>query len=156
MRINHLCRLSNRAASAAGALLLAAACLQSPAVAGETAASSGPPAICACPSTSDPYADGSAPRARFSDIRPLFDRNDEAAALEAVQVALTEVGDGSTYVWYRHGGRLTGQVRPTQSFKDVLGRVCRHIAVTLSDGSRSRHTEGIACRLPDGEWLLDG
>jgi len=91
-----------------------------------------------------------------SVTRPLFDWKDEAAALEAVQVALTEVGDGSTYVWYRHGGRLSGQVRPTQSFKDTFGRVCRHIVVTLTDANRSRHMEGIACRLAGGDWQLDG
>jgi hypothetical protein len=90
------------------------------------------------------------------EIRPLFDARDEAAALEAVTVALTEVGDGSTYVWYRHGGRLSGLVQPTQTFKDVLGRVCRHIVVTLNDASRSSRTEGIACRLGDGGWELDG
>lgn len=93
---------------------------------------------------------------RIADIRPHLDRNDEAAALEAVQVALTEVGDGSSYVWYRHGGRLSGVVQPTQSFKDTLGRVCRHIVVTLSDVNRQKRTEGIACRLADGAWELDG
>ncbi|MGE0768836.1 MAG: hypothetical protein AB7L90_20540 [Hyphomicrobiaceae bacterium] len=90
------------------------------------------------------------------EIRPLLDARDEAAALEAVTVALTEVGDGSTYVWYRHGGRLSGLVQPTQTFRDVLGRVCRHIVVTLNDASRSKRTEGIACRLQDGGWELDG
>lgn len=90
------------------------------------------------------------------EIRPLLDAKDEAAALEAVTVALTEVGDGSTYVWYRHGGRLSGLVQPTQTFRDLLGRVCRHIVVTLNDASRSKRTEGIACRLSDGGWELDG
>ncbi len=91
-----------------------------------------------------------------ADNRPLFDYKDEVAALEAVQVALTEVGDGSSYVWYRHGGRLSGVVNPTQSFKDTHGRVCRHIVVTLSDANRQKRTEGIACRLADGAWELDG
>jgi hypothetical protein len=90
------------------------------------------------------------------ELRPLFDARDEGAALEAVTVALTEVGDGSTYVWYRHGGRLSGLVQPTQTFRDALGRVCRHIVVTLNDSSRSKRTEGIACRLADGGWQLDG
>ncbi len=101
-----------------------------------------------------PAAPNIAPK--HADIRPLFDHKDEAAALEAVQVALTEVGDGSSYVWYRHGGRLSGVVQPTQSFKDTIGRVCRHIVVTLSDANRQKRTEGIACRLADGAWELDG
>jgi surface antigen len=93
---------------------------------------------------------------RVIDVHPRLDARDEAAALEAVQVALTEVGDGSTYVWYRYGGRLSGQVQPTQSFKDVHGRICRHIVVTLNDPSRQRRAEGIACRLADGIWQLEG
>ncbi|MEZ5855928.1 MAG: hypothetical protein R3D67_14725 [Hyphomicrobiaceae bacterium] len=96
------------------------------------------------------------PSTRTTIIRPWFDRNDEAAALEAVQVALTEVGDGSSYVWYRQGGRLSGIVQPTQSFEDMLGRVCRHINVKLSIGAYSRHTSAIACRTADGSWVIDG
>jgi hypothetical protein len=112
-----------------------------------------PPVV---PGFSAPQEFGTPMQPKVSEIRPLLDARDEAAALEAVQLALTEVGDGSTYVWYRHGGRLSGLVQPTQSFKDALGRVCRHIVVTLNDASRSKRTEGIACRLSDGGWELDG
>lgn len=108
---------------------------------------------CSSSNPASQRAPGSEP---LLEIRPLFDAKDEAAALEAVTVALTEVGDGSTYVWYRHGGRLSGLVQPTQTFRDVLGRVCRHLVVTLNDASRSKRTEGIACRLDDGGWELDG
>jgi hypothetical protein len=87
---------------------------------------------------------------------PRFDRKDEAAALEAIQVALTQVGDGSSYVWYRHGGRLSGVIQPTQSFKDPLGRVCRHLVVTLSAEGRSARTDAIACRQFHGGWIVDG
>jgi surface antigen len=90
------------------------------------------------------------------EIRPRLDFRDEAAALEAVQVALTEVGDGATYVWHRPGGRISGLVQPTVSFLDPLGRVCRTIVVTLNDAARSSRVEGTACRLADGAWQLDG
>ncbi|MFV0297003.1 MAG: hypothetical protein ACK5JT_12895 [Hyphomicrobiaceae bacterium] len=89
-------------------------------------------------------------------IRPYFDYNDEAAALEAVQVALTQVGDGSSYVWYRSSGRVSGVVQPTRSFKDRGGRVCRALKVTLSAGSYSRRTSTVACRLMDGSWEING
>jgi surface antigen len=94
--------------------------------------------------------------AAIGEARSIFDAKDEAAALEAVHLALTEVGDGSTYVWYRRGGRLSGLVQPTQSFRDSIGRICRHIVVTLNDAARSRRIESIACRLDDGGWQLDG
>ncbi len=73
----------------------------------------------------------------------MLDENDEIAALEAIRVALTEVGDGGTYVWHRQHGRLSGIVQPTASFKDPAGRVCRHIVLIMTigtaTGKRGRH-----------------
>ena len=85
-----------------------------------------------------------------------LDDNDEIAALERIQYALSEVGDGSTYVWRRWHGRLSGIVQPTSSFKDPEGKVCRHMVVLLTTGKRTKKQEGIACRLPSGRWQLDG
>jgi surface antigen len=85
-----------------------------------------------------------------------LDANDEIAALERIQYALSEVGDGATYVWRRWHGRLAGVIHPTASFKDDSGKVCRHIVVLLATGKRTSKQEGIACRLPSGRWQLDG
>lgn len=85
-----------------------------------------------------------------------LDANDEIAALERIQYALSEVGDGATYVWRRWHGRLSGIVQPTSSFKDTEGKVCRHMVVLLTTGKRTKRQEGIACRLPSGRWQLDG
>jgi surface antigen len=87
--------------------------------------------------------------------RPLADI-DRLAALESVQFALAEVADGSSYVWHRPHGRLSGVVQPTRSYKAVDGAPCRHVRVALSSGTRSARIEGIACRLPTGLWRLDG
>ena len=76
----------------------------------------------------------------------LLDENDEIAALEAIRVALTEVGDGGTYVWHREHGRLSGIVQPTASFKDPAGRVCRHIVLIMT--RRHGHGQGGRHRLP--------
>lgn len=96
------------------------------------------------------------PRPKLAEIRPMFDSNDEVAALEALQVALSEVGDGSTYVWHRTTGRLSGTVRPTSSFKNRVGDICRHVVLLLSAGTFTRKTEGVACRRQDGIWSLEG
>ncbi len=93
---------------------------------------------------------------KFADPQAHLDENDEIAALEAIRVALTEVGDGNSYVWYRRHGRLSGIVQPTVSFKDPAGRVCRHILLTMTVGAATGRAEGIACRLGDGRWQLDG
>ncbi|MBS0242758.1 MAG: hypothetical protein JSS20_11320 [Proteobacteria bacterium] len=150
-RLGHGFALQHLAAILAAAALLAG----TGAKAGERRVV--PPGTATAPVTSS-YEDlfGSGTRPSQVVVRPTFDARDEAAALEAVQIALTEVGDGSTYVWYRHSGLLSGLVQPTQSFRDALGRVCRHIVVTLYDTTRSSRTEGIACRLSDGDWQLEG
>ncbi len=85
-----------------------------------------------------------------------LDEADEIAALERIQFALSEVGDGKTYVWRRWHGRLSGVVQPTASFKDDDGKVCRHLVVLMTTGKNTKKQEGIACRLPSGRWQLDG
>jgi len=87
--------------------------------------------------------------------RPL-DEKDAIVALERIQFALTEVGDGMTYVWRRWHGHLAGVVRPRASFKNDSGQVCRHLMVLLSSGQRTRKMESVACRLPNGRWQLNG
>lgn len=103
------------------------------------------------------------PFTRFAGLPPppapapvTFDVADQQAALESVQYALSSIGDGSTYVWHRHHGKLSGIVQPTQSFKDAEGKICRHFIVTFSSGSYSKRTETVACRTANGIWQLDG
>ena len=81
---------------------------------------------------------------------------DKRATLEAIRYALTEVADGATYVWRRQAGPLRGIVRPTASFRDEDGRICRHIVLGVAIGIIRRKIEGIACRGPDGRWALSG
>lgn len=93
---------------------------------------------------------------KLAGLTPPLDVNDEIAALESMQLALTQVADGSTYVWHRSHGRLSGLVRPTASFKDKQGQVCRHLVVVLNGVDFTKKTETIACRGADGAWQLDG
>lgn len=111
-------------------------------------------ATCTCPDSSQKQPLFLKPK--FADLKANLDETDEIAALENVQLALNEVGDGSTYVWHRQHGRLSGVVQPTASFKDVAGKVCRHVVVMLSSGPYTKKAEGIACRLDNGQWQLEG
>lgn len=100
---------------------------------------------------------GAAPNTVDIAVPPhQLDEADEIAALERVQFALSEVGDGKTYVWRRWHGRLSGIVQLTASFKDDGGKVCRHLVVLMTTGKNTKKQEGIACRLPSGRWQLDG
>ncbi len=102
------------------------------------------------------------PRNGTADARPSpagvrieLDQNDEYAALESLQLALSEVADGQSYVWRRSHGRLSGIVKPLSSFKDTHGSVCRHAAVVLTGVAVTKRTEIVACRLPTGIWQLE-
>jgi 17 kDa outer membrane surface antigen len=120
------------------------------------------PPFCTCPNAAPNPAlePNKAPavsvKPKFAETNARLDENDEIAALEAIRVALTEVGDGNSYVWYRRHGGLSGIVQPTVSFKDPAGRVCRHILLIMTVGAATGRAEGIACRLGDGRWQLDG
>ena len=87
-------------------------------------------------------------RPKFAELKPQSDRRgldagDEMATLSSVQHALTKVADGSTYVWHRTNGRISGIVQPTSSFKNSDGEICRHIIVMLTTGNKTRKTEGV-------------
>jgi hypothetical protein len=115
-------------------------------------------ATCTCPDSENakPW-----PRPKFADAMPpatmpTLSAADEIATLEAVHLALSELGDGASYVWHRRNGRISGIISPTVSFKDAEGRVCRHIIMTLMAGKSNARTEGIACRMTDRSWRLEG
>jgi len=93
---------------------------------------------------------------RFAGLKPALEPSDEIAALEAIHYALSEVADGSSYVWHRRNGHLNGIVRPQMSFRDASGAVCRQITVALTAGEVTRRVEGVACREADKSWLLKG
>ena len=118
------------------------------------AAAEADPAIqagCTCPPN-----DSRPTKPKLADLKAPLDEDDQVAALESLRFALTEVGDGSTYVWHRSHGRLSGLVKPTSSFKDAQGQVCRHILIVLNGTEATRKTETVACRLATGVWQLDG
>lgn len=109
-------------------------------------------ARCACPD-----AGNKSMRPKFAEFgRSLLDESDEIAALESIQVGLSRMDDGAPFVWKRANGRLSGIVRPTSSFRNAQGALCRHVVVLLTTGYKTRTAEGIACRSPNRRWVLEG
>ena len=107
---------------------------------------------CTCPSATEKSA-----RPKFAEYsRRILDESDEIAALESVQLGLSRMDDGASFVWRRHNGRLSGVVRPTSSFRSSNGDLCRHVVVLLTTGFKTRTAEGVACRLANGRWQLEG
>lgn len=119
--------------------------------AGDPAADIGSPAPCSCPESQSKSA-----RPKYAGLAENLDESDEIAALESVQLALSKVGDGASYVWHRANGRLSGIVQPTRSFRNGTGVVCRHVIILLTTGDKTDKVEGIACRGDTGIWKLEG
>jgi len=95
-------------------------------------------------------------RKKIGAKRAMLDESDRLAALRSIQYALSNVGDGASYVWQRGNGRLSGVIQPTESFKDDQGRVCRHVIVRFTAGDYSRGIETLACRRDSGVWVISG
>ncbi len=98
----------------------------------------------------------SAEQAAVTALRARLDRSDRAMALNALQEALSELGDGASLVWQRPSRALTGVIKPVSAFRDDVGRVCRHLTYWLSVGPYVKQVEGTACRESDGQWSLAG
>lgn len=92
--------------------------------------------------------------ATISDLRARLDDSDRITALNALKIALDEVGDGGTFVWSKHHRQLKGIIRPTSAFRDADGRVCRHVIYALKLADYTKQIETIACRQSDGRWRL--
>lgn len=90
------------------------------------------------------------------ELKARLDRSDRAAALQALELALSELEDGVTLVWERRERALTGRIKPVSVFRDDKGRVCRHVVYSLALGGFQREVEGVACRDSDGSWSLSG
>jgi surface antigen len=137
----------------AGALVLALLAPASPPLRAEEGASlAATQATAALPEA--PAAPES--QATLAELRAKLDESDRAVALKALDLALTELGDGTTLLWKRPTRHLAGAIKPVSVFRDDQGRVCRHVIYGLTLGSYTKQVEGIACRNVDGHWSLEG
>ena len=92
----------------------------------------------------------------LNELKARLDQSDRAAAMQALELALSELGDGVTLVWRRPERELVGRIKPVSAFRDDYGRVCRHVVYSLALGTYQRQIEGVACRESDGSWSLSG
>lgn len=92
----------------------------------------------------------------LGQLKARLDNSDRVAAVQALELALSELGDGVTLVWKRPERGLVGRIKPVSAFRDDRGRVCRHVLYSLALGTYQRQIEGVACRESDGSWSLSG
>jgi len=92
----------------------------------------------------------------FQDLKGSLDRSDRSVALQALHMALNELGDGVTLAWRRPSSRLSGRIKPVAAFRDDHGRICRQVVYSLARGDREQEAEAVACRGKDGRWAIAG
>lgn len=92
----------------------------------------------------------------LAELRSRLDPGDRSMAMQALDLALAEIADGSTLVWKRPARELVGRIKPVSAFRDDQGRICRRLVYSLTLGSHERRAEGIACREESGRWSLAG
>lgn len=92
----------------------------------------------------------------LQELKTSLDRSDRTVALQALHMALSELGDGVTLVWRRPVSQLTGRIKPVSAFRDDQGRICRSVVYSLAWGEREKEIEGVACRGDDGRWAIAG
>lgn len=92
-------------------------------------------------------------RLTYRDLKDRLDRNDFLAALKAMNVALDEVGDGSTFVWRRKNHGLKGAIKPFAAYQAADGRICRKMVFSLFLGGYEKSIKSVACRGSDGRWV---
>ncbi|MEZ5827164.1 MAG: RT0821/Lpp0805 family surface protein [Hyphomicrobiales bacterium] len=92
----------------------------------------------------------------LTELKSTLGHSDQRVALQALQMALNELGDGTTLVWRRPASQVVGRVSPVSAFRDDEGRICRHVVYSLTIGAYLRTIEGDACREQDGRWSISG
>ncbi|WP_306118119.1 MULTISPECIES: hypothetical protein [unclassified Roseitalea] len=81
---------------------------------------------------------------------------DDAARLQALQTeyrALEYTAPGDIASWQGQGGRVAGQVVPSQPYR-VGSQDCRQFTHTITAGTEEVVERGTACRNADGSWAL--
>ncbi|GBE42234.1 MAG TPA: hypothetical protein ENH05_03655 [Rhizobiales bacterium] len=123
-------------------------CLTSQAVAEPMDGSPGPAGVTSVP------APEKNPIRQLADLRSRLDYKDRVVAMRALQLALSQVPDGGTFVWQKKSRSLKGLIKPTRAFRNADGQLCRHVIYALALGRYTKQIEGIACRLENGRWQL--
>ena len=91
-----------------------------------------------------------------SEIGSSLDRVDEMYARQAAQTALERNQSGTPAEWRNPDSGHFGTVTPTRTFPpSPWGEYCREYLQEVWVGGQKVHAYGVACRRPDGSWLLN-
>ena len=90
----------------------------------------------------------------FHHLRAELRPADQYATLYAMQIALSRVGDGQSFVWSRPKRQLRAIFTPLSSWRHPNGNICRKISLSLALGAYTKRIKTIACRNKHHVWQL--
>ena len=88
----------------------------------------------------------------LNELKARLDQSDRAAAMQALDLALSELGDGVTLVWRRPERELVGRIKPVSAFRDDQAA----FAAMSSTRSRSAPISGRSKALLAGSLTAPG
>lgn len=86
-----------------------------------------------------------------NQIGTRFDQNSKAKEAQAEHQAVATNQPAS---WTNPDYHTSGHVKPTHTFTDASGRVCREYTSTIVIGGQTQTGVGRACQQPDGTWKM--
>src|SRR4029079_18277273 len=63
----------------------------------------------------------------LNELKARLDQSDRAATMQALELALSELGDGVTLVWRLPERELVGRIKPVSAFRDAPERGVRDV-----------------------------
>ena len=76
-------------------------------------------------------------------------------ANKAINQALKKVADGTAYQWQHKRSNLAGNIKPTTTYLNTKGQLCRHIQFSLyAAGNIKKKSEALVCRNNNGQWII--
>jgi hypothetical protein len=72
----------------------------------------------------------------------------------STQQALETAPPGATLSWTNPDGSVGGSITPGPPFQDGAGQTCREFQQTMLIAGQPQTAFGMACRQPNGAWLL--
>lgn len=89
-----------------------------------------------------------------NQIGKAMDENDKRIAELASQKALETAPSGNSVEWKNPDSGHSGNITPTQTFKNHEGKYCREYTEIINIDGQDEQAYGKACRQPDGHWEI--
>jgi len=89
------------------------------------------------------------------EIGRSLDRADRIAMGQNAQYSLEHTRSNQTTRWNNPDSGNSGSMTPIRTYQKTAEQYCREYRQTVIVGGKKQDAYGIACRQPDGSWLIN-